>query len=70
MSVQPIDPVSDSRIQHKTAKLNGYTYHYLYAVPQSGKWSETVFLVRLIYLPPALCRRLACQWLDDGADNG
>lgn len=45
MPVQPIDPVSDSRIEHKTAKLNGYTYHYLYAVPKSGQWSETVFLI-------------------------
>lgn len=45
MSVQPIRPVGDERVQHKTAVLNGYTYHYLYAEPTSGKWSETVFLV-------------------------
>lgn len=45
MPVQPIDPVSDSRIEHKTAKLNGYTYHYLYAVPKSGQWTDTVFLI-------------------------
>jgi hypothetical protein len=45
MPTQPIDPVSDSRIQHKTAVLNGYTYHYLYAVPKSVQYSQTVFLV-------------------------
>ncbi|OAL48395.1 alpha/beta-hydrolase [Pyrenochaeta sp. DS3sAY3a] len=45
MPVQPIDPVSDSRIEHKTATLNAYTYHYLYAVPKSGQWTETVFLI-------------------------
>lgn len=44
---QPIRPNGDERIQHKTAVLNGYTYHYLYAVPNSGKWSDTVFLVSL-----------------------
>lgn len=54
MPTQPIDPVSDSRIAHKTAVLNGYTYHYLYAEPQSGSYSQTVFLVCLSYLiePP------------------
>ncbi|KAF3051171.1 hypothetical protein E8E11_010797 [Didymella keratinophila] len=45
MSVQPIRPNGDERIQHKTAVLNGFTYHYLYAVPNSGKWTETVFLI-------------------------
>lgn len=45
MSVQPIRPNGDERIQHKTAVLNGFTYHYLYAVPSSGKWTDTVFLV-------------------------
>jgi soluble epoxide hydrolase/lipid-phosphate phosphatase len=45
MSSQPIDPVSDPRIHHKTAVLNGYTYHYLYAEPKSGQYSQTVFLV-------------------------
>ena len=47
MSIQPIRPNGDERIQHKTAVLNGYTYHYLYAIPNSGKWTETVFLVSL-----------------------
>ncbi|KAL1655739.1 hypothetical protein SLS61_001763 [Didymella pomorum] len=45
MSVQPIRPNGDERIQHKTAVLNGFTYHYLYAVPNSGKWIDTVFLI-------------------------
>lgn len=48
MPVQPIDPVTDARIQHKTAQLNGCTYHYLYAVPPSGQWRGTVFLVRIV----------------------
>ncbi|KAF1917263.1 Alpha/Beta hydrolase protein [Ampelomyces quisqualis] len=45
MPTQPIDPVSDARIQHKTAVLNGYTYHYLYAEPKSGQYGRTVFLI-------------------------
>ncbi|RMZ67002.1 epoxide hydrolase [Pyrenophora seminiperda CCB06] len=44
-SLAPIDPVEDSRVQHKTAVLNGNTYHYLYAEPASGKWDGTVFLI-------------------------
>jgi hypothetical protein len=43
-SLEPINPESDSRIEHKTAKLNGQTYQYLYGVPKSGKWKHTVFL--------------------------
>ncbi|KZM22237.1 uncharacterized protein EKO05_0011347 [Ascochyta rabiei] len=45
MSVQPIRPTGDERIQHKTAVLSGHTYHYLYAVPDSGKWTDTIFLI-------------------------
>jgi len=45
MPVQPIDPVSDPRVEHKTAQLNGQTYHYLYAVPKSGEYTHTVFLI-------------------------
>ncbi|KAH7379389.1 Alpha/Beta hydrolase protein [Phaeosphaeria sp. MPI-PUGE-AT-0046c] len=45
MPTQPIDPTGDSRVQHKTAVLNGYTYHYLYAQPKSGQYSHTVFLI-------------------------
>ena len=53
MSLHPIHPFADERVQHKTAVLNGYTYHYLYAVPPSGKWSDTVFLVRWDLDPPS-----------------
>ncbi|CAN9314431.1 unnamed protein product [Alternaria alternata] len=44
MSVQPIDPVSDPRVEHRYATLNGQKYHYLYAVPRSGDYQHTVFL--------------------------
>jgi hypothetical protein len=43
----PIKPGTDPRIEHKSAFLNGHTYHYLYAVPPSGKYTHTVFLVRM-----------------------
>ncbi|RII24148.1 hypothetical protein CUC08_Gglean012981 [Alternaria sp. MG1] len=45
MSVQPIDPVSDPRVEHRYATLNGQKYHYLYAVPRSGDYQHTVFLI-------------------------
>ncbi|CBX97347.1 hypothetical protein IAQ61_007234 [Plenodomus lingam] len=45
MGVRPIDPTGDERIEHKTAVLNGHMYHYLYAVPVSGRWRGTVFLI-------------------------
>lgn len=45
MSLKPIDPVSDPRITHEYATLNGTRYHYLYGVPKSGKWQKTIFLV-------------------------
>ena len=45
MPLEPIDPVSDSRVEHRTAPLNGYTYHYLYAEPAGGKFKATIFLV-------------------------
>ncbi|KAF1925722.1 alpha/beta-hydrolase [Didymella exigua CBS 183.55] len=45
MADQPIRPDGDERVQHKTAVLNGITYHYLYAVPESGTWTDTVFLI-------------------------
>jgi hypothetical protein len=44
MSLQPIEP-DDSRIEHKTATLNGNVYHYLYGAPPGGKYKATVFLV-------------------------
>ncbi|KAF2657222.1 alpha/beta-hydrolase [Lophiostoma macrostomum CBS 122681] len=43
MPLQPITP-TDSRIQHKTAVLSGYTYHYLHGVPVA-KQKGTVFLI-------------------------
>jgi len=43
--LQPIDPDSDPRISHKTTRLNGYTYHYLYAEPKDGKYTHNVFLI-------------------------
>lgn len=49
--LQPIDPDSDPRISHKTTRLNGYTYHYLYAEPKDGKYTHNVFLVRIVPLP-------------------
>ncbi|KAF2735951.1 alpha/beta-hydrolase [Polyplosphaeria fusca] len=45
MSLQPIEPTGDPRIDHKTAVLNGYTYHYLYGVPPGGQYKATVFLI-------------------------
>jgi soluble epoxide hydrolase/lipid-phosphate phosphatase len=45
MPVQPIDLVSDPHVEHKTATLNGQTYHYLHAVPKGGEFERTVFLV-------------------------
>jgi hypothetical protein len=65
MPTQPIDPVSDSRITHKTSLLNGYTYHYLYAEPKSGSYTQTVFLVRskLSYLW-TLSRRIYCMCMN------
>jgi hypothetical protein len=48
MAQDPIDPVSDPRVTHKTAVLNGQTYHYLYAAPESDNYTHTVFLVRIL----------------------
>ncbi|KAF1962007.1 alpha/beta-hydrolase [Byssothecium circinans] len=44
-SLQPIDPANDSRIEHRSSPVNGYTYHYLYGEPASGKFTATVFLI-------------------------
>lgn len=46
MKVTPIDPYDDPRVEHKTAQLNGHTYHYLLAVPKHGNFHNTIFLVR------------------------
>lgn len=45
-NVQPINPISDLRIEHKFANLNGNNYHYLLGVPKGGEFKATVFLVR------------------------
>lgn len=45
MSLQPIDPSSDPRVQHRTSLLNGHNYHYLHGVPANGTFKATVFLV-------------------------
>ncbi|OCK75699.1 alpha/beta-hydrolase [Lepidopterella palustris CBS 459.81] len=45
MVVTPIDPVSDARVAHNTALLNGQTYHYLLGVPRDGKFRATAFLI-------------------------
>ena len=58
MSVQPIDPVSDPRVEHRYATLNGQKYHYLYAVPRSGDYQHTVFLVSLVGYPVMLWRHI------------
>lgn len=42
--LRPIEP-EDSRIEHRTALLNGHSYHYLYGAPPGGKFTGTVFLV-------------------------
>ncbi|MCJ1247997.1 hypothetical protein MMC30_005212 [Trapelia coarctata] len=44
MAADKIDVVDDARISHRTADLNGRTYHYLYAEPK-GDFKATVFLV-------------------------
>jgi pimeloyl-ACP methyl ester carboxylesterase len=79
MSLQPIRPFADERVQHKTAVLNGHTYHYLYAAPPSGKWSDTVFLVRfglsslayrVTHIPPGasgICSRKRLSRFTNGA---
>ncbi|KAF2277774.1 alpha/beta-hydrolase [Westerdykella ornata] len=44
-AIRPIDPDGDSRVEHKTAVLNGNTYHFLYGVPPGGTFHATVFLI-------------------------
>ncbi|KAF9737735.1 hypothetical protein PMIN03_003264 [Paraphaeosphaeria minitans] len=45
MTLQPIDPVSDSRVEHCNSSLNGHNYHYLYGEPPGGQYKATVFLI-------------------------
>ena len=48
MAIVPIDPVSDPRVTHRSALLNGHTYHYLLGVPADGRFKATIFLVGLL----------------------
>ncbi|KAF2270141.1 alpha/beta-hydrolase [Lojkania enalia] len=45
MPLQPIDPKLDSRVEHRSAVLNGCTYHYLYGLPPGRQFKATVFLI-------------------------
>lgn len=45
MAIVPIDPVSDPRVAHRSALLNGHTYHYLLGVPADGRFKATIFLI-------------------------
>ena len=64
MPLQPIVPKGDSRIEHKTAVLNGSTYHYLYGVPQGRKFKQTVFLVSTyLYLAFPIDVNTAGSWM-------
>jgi len=68
MAFPPIDPVSDSRIQHKTAVLNGHTYHYLHGMPATGEVKATIFLVwfsmLFLILSSSLIRPI-CRWVKE-----
>ena len=46
-SLQPINPAGDPRIEHRSSRLNGHTYHYLYGEPASGRFKNTIFLVSI-----------------------
>jgi hypothetical protein len=50
MTLQPIDPVSDARAEHRNSSLNGHNYHYLYCEPAGGRYKATVFLVSLYFI--------------------
>lgn len=43
MAPRPIDLVSE--VEHRSASLDGYTYHYLYAEPTGAAFKATVFLI-------------------------
>ncbi|KAJ5200618.1 hypothetical protein N7491_008576 [Penicillium cf. griseofulvum] len=45
MSVDKIRVSGDSRIEYKTATLNGHNYSYLLSQPKSGQYKSTVFLI-------------------------
>ncbi|KAL1979931.1 hypothetical protein VTN96DRAFT_4887 [Rasamsonia emersonii] len=43
--VDKIDVRSDSRIQYRSAQVNGRTYGYLFGQPESGRYKATIFLL-------------------------
>ncbi|KAJ5497388.1 hypothetical protein N7463_009375 [Penicillium fimorum] len=45
MSVDKIRVLGDSRIEYKTATLNGHKYSYILSQPKSGQYKATVFLI-------------------------
>ncbi|KAF9253525.1 hypothetical protein LCP9604111_1051 [Penicillium roqueforti] len=45
MPVDKIGVSGDSRIEYKTATLNGHNYSYLLSQPKSGEYESTVFLI-------------------------
>ncbi|RAL14826.1 alpha/beta fold hydrolase [Aspergillus homomorphus CBS 101889] len=45
MAVDKIDVTGDSRVDRRSANLNGKTYSYLYSEPESGIWRATIFLL-------------------------
>ncbi|KAJ5178479.1 uncharacterized protein N7500_001178 [Penicillium coprophilum] len=45
MPVDKIRVSGDSRIEYKTATLNGHNYSYLLSQPKSGQYRATVFLI-------------------------
>jgi len=66
MAVVPIDPVSDPRVTHRPALLNGHTYHYLLGMPADGRFKATIFLVGLLgsqapQRPPCAARLTGCE---------
>ncbi|CAI7569189.1 unnamed protein product [Penicillium bialowiezense] len=45
MAVDKIQVSGDSRVEYKTASLNGRTYSYLLSQPKSGTYKATIFLI-------------------------
>ncbi|CAI7621423.1 unnamed protein product [Penicillium discolor] len=45
MPVDKIRVSGDSRIEYKTATLNGHNYSYILSQPKSGQYKATVFLI-------------------------
>ncbi|KAL1965707.1 hypothetical protein VTN77DRAFT_5207 [Rasamsonia byssochlamydoides] len=45
VKVDKIDVRGDSRIQYRTAQVNGRSYGYLFGHPESGQYKATIFLI-------------------------